>query len=438
MLNDGHGLALDAGFRRTAAEDKLAPRWWIVCLLALATTIDYRVSAGAGPSFAVTELAAFLALLLLFLDTVVRPRATGWLISQSFEANKWVMIYFAWCWAMAWVGLTRSAEAFFAFRNLFPSLVVYTFVVSGVRTIREVKIVLWVVIAGALLNLGLGAIQKVHGGPYPNALHASVMIKMDLEGGFVTNSPTGFFVHPNGLAVFLIPINLFLVHAGLFLVRSSWARIGCLLLAVFGFAIHWFTYTKGAVLWALVATALLFLPRWSAPKRLAAGWVVLVGLIAAIVLLSVENKFTGYRALNSMSTRLEIWNSALHALVENPWILAIGNGFRDVYFQTLRLSEMVYLNAHNTVINQVVFFGLPALLAYLLLIGRALRSAAAASLEPDGDRSDRLAWFCFCALVGLVGEHFFEPVLDSVVLQAQFFLLIGLTHALARAKRNST
>jgi len=371
---------------------------------------------------------------MLLLDNVVKPATFGTLLKQTFRASPWVFLYFSWCWVMAWFGLTKSAEAFFAFRNVFPSFVVFALMATSVRNAEQVRTILWIVVAGAIVNLALGIAQKTFGGPYPNALHASVQIKMDLEGQFIRNSPTGFFVHPNGLAVFLIPISLFLLYSTVFLYRNIGMRVVCGLLLLVTMAVQWVTYTKGAVLWAVVAMALAFLPKWSARSRNLIGWTVLLGIIGGIVFLSTERVFVGWRALNSMTTRVEIWTAALNAITANMHILIFGNGFREVYFETLRVSELAYLNAHNTVLNQVIFFGLPALSFYVLAFSRATSLAAKTAELHRSPDVRRLSWYCYCALVGLVGEHFFEPVLDSVVLQAQFYLLLGLTHALSRMR----
>ena len=98
---------------------------------------------------------------------------------------------------------------------------------------------------------------------------------------------------------------------------------------------------------------------------------------------------------------------------------------------SIRMAELVYSNAHNNLINQVLYFGLPALALMLLLFFATLVRLSKLIKVADGQRRTT-AIVLFTSLIALFGEHFFEPVTDSVVLQAQFFMLLGLAEAMVR------
>ena len=403
-----------------------------LALLSLfAVGFDYRLSAGSGPTLAVLEVVAFSGLFVWFLDLVWNQRLVMKETLAAARQLRWVAVYFSWAFLTVWPGFTRSTENLFAFRNLFPSLVICFLVLAHVRERRDVILCLWAYLCGVIVNVVLAVAQKVLGYPYPNGLHAGALIKMDLEGQFITNTPAGFFVHPNGLAVFLIPAVILVTcgwRIGLF---SGWGgrMLQWVLLAATTAALY-VTYAKGALLWVGFGVVIGFSPAW-ARRRI--GWLsaAVLSVIPLILFIGTDPFDWKLRTLNSMFTRFEIWNSAFRAMAVDPYVLAFGNGFQAIYLQTLRLSELPYLNAHNNVLNQVIFFGLPALAFYLLSLWALLRQAGQAIRQSE----DNKLLVCLVAVVvALFGEHFFEPVLDSVTLQAEYYAFFALVLALAKTE----
>jgi O-antigen ligase len=392
---------------------------------------DYRFSAGSGPTLAVLEVVAFAALGIWFLDLVWNQNLVARQTWQAMRTIPWVMAYFVWAYVTIWMGFTRSADNLFAFRNLFPSLVICLVVIVHVRNRKDVLDCIWAYFFSVIVNLILAGSQKLFGRPYPNELHAGALIKMDLEGGFVTNTPAGFFVHPNGLAVFLIPAVILLaygVRVGLF--AGVLGRLMQMFLLIVAASVLYLTYAKGALVWAFLGLVICLAPTW-ARRRI--GWLsaCIFMVIPLIIFIGTDPFHWGIRTMNSMSTRFEIWHSALQAMDADPYVLLFGNGFRAIYAQTLRLSELPYLNAHNNVLNQVIFFGVPALALYLFALGAAVREAGVA-IRASID--DRLLVCLVAVVVALVGEHFFEPVLDSVALQGQYYAFMALIFALINAQ----
>jgi hypothetical protein len=398
-------------------------RRWLPLLAFFAIGFDYRLSAGSGPTMAVLELVAFIALGIWFLDLVWNQ---GLVMRETWKAMAtipWVIAYFVWAYAMIWMGMTRSAENLFAFRNLFPSLVICVLILVHVRDRRDVLHCLWAYLLSVIVNLALAVSQKLFGFPYPNALHSGALIKMDLEGQIVSNTPSGFFVHPNGLAVFLIPAVIVLIYGwqiGLF--KGVGGRLLQFILIASASTILYLSYAKGPLMWVMLGLAVCFAPGW-ARRRI--GWLALAILTAIplTMFIGTDPFHWGFKTLTSMVTRYQIWDSAIQAMIKDPFILAFGNGFQSIYWQTLRLSDLPYLNAHNNFLNQVLFFGLPALFFYLFAFFAVLRKAGIAIRSKD---DDALTVCITATLIALLGEHFFEPVLDSVALQAQYYALLAL------------
>lgn len=406
----------------------LPHRRWMPLLAFFAIGFDYRLDAGVGPSLAVLEVVAYGSLLIWFLDLVWNQRLVMPKTLEAASSLSWVVAYFVWTYATVWLGFSRSADNLFAFRNLFPSLIISFVVMVHVRDRQDAIHCLWAYVFGVIVNLSLAGAQKIFGQPYPNALHAGAMIKMDLEGNIVSNTPAGFFVHPNGLAVFLIPAVILLIYGWRIGMFSGWrGRLQQLILVAATVAVLYLTYAKGPLLWVILGLAVCFSPIW-ARRRM--GWLTF-GVLMAIpvtIFIGTDPYHWGLKTLSSMFTRFQIWDSALQAMIEDPYVLAFGNGFRAIYWQTLRLSDLPYLNAHNNVLNQVLFFGLPALFLYLAAFALAIRKAGAAIRRSN---NDSLLVCLVAMLVALVGEHFFEPVLDSVALQAQYYALLSLVLVLS-------
>ena len=396
-------------------------------------TLDYRFNIPGLPGLAVAEIFMLIALAVLYADAVILPREVVQKLTAAVKENPWVFVYFGWAFVTVLIGFTRSADNLFAFRNLLPSLVIYFLAVTYLVDGKKVRLALASVVMGACVNMALGAVQKVLGKPYPNALHEGAFIKMDLAGNFVTNTPSGFFVHPNGLAVFLLPIVLILVagvYRGLF--AGGWARtVSFLLLAASG-AMLWLTFTKGAILWVLVGIGLLALPRRLQGSVFGIGVLAIVVVIAAAVIAGMQSHGVEFRTINSMMTRMQIWDSAFAAMVHDKYILAFGNGFREIYFQSLRFSELPYLNAHNNLLNQIVFFGIPALLIHLTIVLKVMMRLGSAVRQSTDEPAKTLQLLMLACLAALFGEHFFEPTLDSVALQVQYHVFLALGMVVSR------
>lgn len=410
-------------------QDNLPNRRWLPPIFFLAIGFDYRLSAGAGPTLAVLEAVAFLAIFIWFCDLVWSQRRVMATTMNVVREWRWVVFYFLWAWITVWVGFSRSADNLFAFRNLFPALVIGVVTLVFVRNEGDVKRCFIAYLFGVLVNVALAVPQKIFGRLYPNSLHEGALVKMDLAGEFVTNTPAGFFVHPNGLAVYLIPAIIFLFFGAFTGYFRGWkARFLAGAFAICVAAVMWLTYAKGAIFWAMVGLCIAFAPR---SLRRYPGWLALgaLSVIPAILFVSTDPFHLGFKTLSSMITRFEIWGSAIAAFRDDPYILLFGNGFRTIYYKTLRLSELPYLNAHNNVLNQILFFGVPALLLYFIAMSAAFRRAGE-RIRSSGDL--RILTTLVGVTVALVGAHFFEPVLDSVALQAQYYGFLALTLAACR------
>lgn len=393
-------------------------------LLILISAFDYRV--GKGPTFALVELGCYFFVSILFFDNLIGARQASRKLMASFRAAPYIYLYFLWIFFAALIGVFKSIESVWAFRNLLPSLIVFSLASVYVQSIADIKKVLLLLVLGGGVNIFLAFLQVQFGGPYPNEIHDGALIKMNLEGDFLDNTPTGFFVHPNGLAMFLIPSFLILVNAVFGRPRVPDGKIAFSLVFLIAAAyILWLTFSKGVFLWVGIGSMLLVYGAYA--KRsvyifaLASIFVLIPGSVIYSLLLSDQ----GVKTLDSMGTRLSIWRAALEVLASDPLILFLGNGYQEVFAQTTYSTELPYSNAHNNLLNQVIFFGLPALVLHLLSVfGFLFRLKKNRRTLSKEHKSLNVLLFVIVAMQ--FGELFFEPALDSVGLQFQFYLMMAL------------
>lgn len=407
-------------------------RFFMLLLLAFVATIDFRLKLKDGGGTAILELLSFGFFGLVFLDAVIVPKQVSKRIDRALQQNWVVFSYFVWVGLAALVGVSRSIDGIWTFRNLLPSFLIYLAVLYSVDKFEQFGSLFKFYSGGLAISLTLGVSQRLFGGPYPNALHEGVLAKMDLDGNIVSNLSTGFFVHPNGFGIFLVPVTIFCVFSltrNYF--RTIWQKIflsAYLILVLFNF---WNTQTKGAWAWTAIGLALAYLPRIFDRMRFGISVSVLCTSIVGMVWFSMHSSAQGLRTLGSMQTRMELWRAGIKTIMGDQFVLWFGNGFQSMHNASIRMAELVYSNAHNNLINQVLYFGLPAL---LLMITLFLVTLARLSklIEIAEGKQRTLAISLFVSLIALFGEHFFEPVTDSVVLQAQFFMLLGLAEAMVR------
>lgn len=413
-------------------------RKWVLVLMILATTFDYRFLAGVSglPSFTLLEVLSVGSFCLLFVDSVV---ATGALWSQLvriWRANPYLISYFLWIAVLVFVNLFRGygVSTMSQFKDLLPSIMLLVVLFAYGRSVESLVLIVKALMVGLVFNLLLGLNQGLFGWPRPVALNVGSAGKVDLDGRIVGElMATGWFSHPNGFAMFLIPSFALLIVLVMnrVSINTLWRLTALLCIPLLIFAMYK-TQGKGAMGWAFVAMIFAMFP--GRPRTLT-WWLMLCSTVAGIVtitLLGIAGS-NHFKSFSTIFSRIQLWQAAIDALRSDYGFMLFGAAFQKVYQLSFVTTgfRFPYSNAHNAFLNQAVSYGIPGLVLYLLAIGRATRSLCISwSQEVLAARMEGMSVFVLAGTFALIGEYFFEPAAEGVLIQAQFFLLLGLCSVL--------
>jgi len=403
-------------------------------LLVFVSTLNYRFFANVPgvPSITLIESVSVILLMLLVLMMLVRPAIKNSVL-VVIKGEPLVLYYIMWVGFAASIGLMYEDDTVAAYlKDIMPSVVLFYMVATFIRSKKEVRTFFKVYLAGTGIHLLLGFTQIVFGGPRILALNEGAQWKTDIYGEVVNVAyiPTGLFTHPNGYALFLIPIFLLLMVQIIFSKKYSLKilSVGVLSLLMF---VAWKAQVKGMYIWTFFGVLLLLLPSRFERFRAETGFIV---LLFGIVLISVASLgyFDETEVIGTMQTRYDLWMASLAVLSSAPSVILLGGGVDNMSFMSGIYSNLVdYPSSHNTFMDQVIVFGLPALLLYLAIAFKALRVSAFMVVSVSkAERATPL--FLHSALVSLLGAFFFEPALGGTMLQGQFFLLCAMAVVIKR------
>lgn len=400
---------------------------WIAVL---ASTLDYRFFAD-NPGMMSVSLFQVVTMASIFSYGAIaatRPAAmqhTGVLLREG----RWTLLCFLSAGlAATWGMLHAEYQSAIVLRDLLPSLLLFVLVIQSVQSRADLYGLLAAYKLGMIIEVAIGVSQSFFGAPRIVSLNEATLVKTDLTGAFVGDPellPAGLFSHPNALALILIPFVLLLLADLYHQPRRKVGRwlAGIFLLAVLGF-VFWRCYSKGAYAWVLIGTVLVLLPPMLFRFRFGLAWLMLFVGIVGLTAFSIQAE------IGTVVSRYQLWQAA-YAALHDPMVLLLGNGDSAMLVQSSLFSNMTYPSSHNTFVDLVIVFGLPAFLFYCMTAFKSIRDAARLTTQLHArDRS--VAVFLHAGLVSFLGACFFEPGLFGTMFQAQFFLLAAFTVALSQ------
>lgn len=417
------------------------PLYILTILIVFCMTVDYRFLSGIEglPSITIVEALCYLAVLFLFAKLAREGGDLSRRIIAVHRNNRLVAWYFIWAGLASVASLVRSTDALRFYKDLVPSLVVYFLVAVSVRDLRAFKGVAVTFLSGTGLNLLLGLSQIVTGGPTIVDMNQGAKLKMDLSAEIVSgNLATGFFTHPNGYALFLVPAAI-LIPALLFMSRPLRTHTKVLLLALWLLLLYnlWYTYAKVAFAFTLIGLTLIPVLVILKRRYLAMGLAVLAASIFGIAAFSLWAYHAYGSLFGTMLTRYELWRVTFLVIRSDVFVAILGNGFANMTELSALFASMEYPNAHNAYLNQIIYSGFPALCLYIGMLATAL-GRLAGKLQTANDWQKTTGLFLFSALIALLGIYFFEPANQGVVEQAQLFVLLALASSISRMSSDAS
>jgi hypothetical protein len=185
------------------------------------------------------------------------------------------------------------------------------------------------------------------------------------------------------------------------------------------------TYSKGAFVWLAFGILMLFIPHRLDRYRLVLSVTSLFSVIISILIFSVIKFQQDPTSFGTILTRIWLWQAAVSVIFNDYFVLFWGNGFAPMLELSKVFSNIDYPNAHNILLNQVIFFGFPSLFLFMWVFFTALVKLSK-HIRYSSGLVNYLGIFIFSVLLSLFGEYFFEPANEGVVLQAQYFFFIAL------------
>jgi O-antigen ligase len=279
------------------------------------------------------------------------------------------------------------------------SLWVFFYVAMGPGRMSEIRIerVYWIALASA----AFACLDFYYQFPAPAGFGAQYIW---LSSGIYRRAQ-GLFYEASTLGNFCA---FFLVMTAVALVRGVANRLVLILGgAVFAAALI-FSYSRSSV--ANVAIALVALALLER-KRPAVRWVALLGMGSLAVLVVILFRFfPAYAALYwtrlqasvtfalssnevVLSGRVESWRTLAQFLIDHPWHLLLGVGYKTLPYSDFIGERLVADNMYFSILVETGIFGLAALVVLNFAIVRAGYRAARSN---DAQKSFFGAWiFCF-------------------------------------------
>lgn len=408
--------------------------WTLIATLL--SIVDVRLRPLSGlPSFSLLELVVVPTLLAVITELLTRQRLAASL--SIYRSNRPLAWYVGYAGLASVAGLVRSSASLQAFHDLFLAFALYALVLVTVDTRARLIGLLVTHLAGAILGLGIALLQIATGSFYVLPRSENIEGKLDLAGEAVTNAPTGLQAHPNSLALYLLPIALFLVVGawrGFGKTRRPSLVLGTVLVATL-IALY-FTYAKGVYAWLVAGILFLALPRSFDRWRFWIAQMVPFAGIALLVWLAINAVLQGDLQYGTIISRLELWFLALDIIQSDSFVMVLGSGGPQLLSKGVVSFE--YPNPHNAWLSQALTYGVPALIFYLAAFGSALRLLA--QRIRSGDAPTRaVALAAMASLMALLGENFFEPADRGSSPQAQLLMLFAVAaRAAAPSGRSSS
>lgn len=389
--------------------------------LGLAIPLDYRVSKESTGliSFSTAEL----VVLLLFSFWVFGSSSD---IKQSMDPDKKNRILFAlylfWSLVVSLVAL--DVEMLQIWRDALEAFLVLMMVSAWVVSEKSAKMLLNGYLFSMVLNSFLGILQILFDGPRPIALEEhSADMKENFSGDLVTtNMSTGVFGHPNGFALFL-SIAIAICIARLLWKRRGFSDIPLLMMLGLFFLNLYYTYGKGAVSWTIIGISLLLTYRYILKKfQFLSGVAILLVAISAIVFYALPHLMEEGGG-GTLASRIILWGVAMDVISNSPAGFFFGNNHHAILDASTLYSSFEYTNAHNTFLNELVYFGLFGFLLFTIFMFRSLYLVSRAT-QNSTDKA--LVYGVWAAQVVLMGNAFFEPIHQTVGNLGLIMMLGGL------------
>lgn len=257
------------------------------------------------------------------------------------------------------------------------------------------------------------------------AAKTSFLLSPDGAGLALASPATGFFSHPNALAMYLF-LALLVVLGWPVQGKHWWLKLTVLLPLLI--ALFW-TYAKASLLVMASFIFVLWLVRhlksWSQFVAVCLTLLILAGSAAIIALKIVPPIY-----LATFWWRVNLWQTAIEVIRDTPQTLLIGNGLETFALQA------IYPQPHNLYLYLLLSYGLPGLALLAGLIGYLLNRGRFAH-QHHLFRQEPLLGALWTGMVGYLAIGLVESNLLGIESRMIFLLFIACFSGLWREVRHT-
>jgi O-antigen ligase len=253
-----------------------------------------------------------------------------------------------------------------------------------------------------------------------------------LGGAIIFPQPQATLQHPNALGAFLVVAVLLL--AGKALGTHGLSRRAWTVLAVLGAIGAVVPFSRGSWI-SLAAGAVVFLFLLDRRRRRAFGVVLAAAAAAAVAVAVLDNGALGARlrsfgdATNLNGFRVTIARRALHLIAAHP----IEGAGRFVEAGIYAGRRTVATHPHDLLLGVGVFFGVPALIAFVVLLVLCIRSAWRGRMLGSASVAAESAG-AIAAIAALLVDGLFEYPFWNTTWTVETLLLLMVSAALGTAR----
>lgn len=325
-----------------------------------------------------------------FHEVVIAMVLVAWVIQVFLKKADWtatspllfgVVLYVLDAIFASFVGLLNSgSELIVVFRFTRTVIFAYIFLVfiNNLKTRRQLKQLVVVLLICATLVAAFGLAQKVMGQAWAERISSKYLARLGVpstvnyvaggEGEIQAFRVTSTFLHPNVLGAYLILVLPFFVSL-LWYYTRRWQRL--LLLAGIAINVLCLFYTGSRAAWVAGGViALLYGIFGFMDKRMVLVLAMLLLVVIMVVFIIappdfVKKRFTSLSATQAASARVRQYQFALDFFFEHP-ILGIGMGMEGQYIKVNNI-KMQWAAVENAFLTYLVDGGLLGLSIFLLL-----------------------------------------------------------------------
>jgi O-antigen ligase len=411
-------------------------RKWLLAVMILDIPLECGTHLGFRPDAAV--LGAIEGFDLSITSLALGGLWIGWIFSARANNEKlrvsvhWPIVAYTLIVAASWFVATDGTLSLFQVFLLVQMLFFYIYVSSNVHSRNEIAWILWLLLAGAVLESLLVLAMALTGNDLSFLRIVGIKTRIDLPGpagGFTR--PGGTVGSPNYTSAYLGMLMTLAVCVWQMQVLRSWRRLAISVFFLAAIALAC-TFSRGGWIAVVLSLAILGVSRWrqgGLSRRTAAASIA--ALILAATFLLVPNPISA-RALGddegSAHSRIPLMRLAFRVIEANPLLGVGANNFGTVmndYAGSEFRHEWIY-TVHNQFLLVCAETGIFGLMAYLWILLSVIRNGW--RIWKAGDEMfSPLALSMVAAVCGLMSHMFVDIFSGRAVVQLVWLFAALLT-----------